>query len=1014
MSDRHHREGKLDLVQIRAAAEAGEASRRFWRSLDELAETPEVASALHHEFPRGLPRAALTRRDLLKSMGASAALAGLTACTKLPIEKIVPYVRQPEEFTPGVPLYYATAMPQSGVGIGLLVESHLGRPTKVEGNPGHPGSLGAADIFAQASVLQMYDPDRSQVVKHVGRLGTWEELAADIGNNLDNQRPLQGAGIRLLTGTVTSPTLADQIQAFLAQFPSARWHQYEPVGRDNARAGAKLAFGEYVNTVYRLDRAEVVLSLEADFLGCGPGTVRYARDFTDRRRVVDTRSTMNRLYVVESTPSNTGAMADHRWPMRASEVEGFARAVAAALGVKAGGGAVPPSVPAGAVAALARDLQAHRGASAVMAGDAQPPIVHALAHAMNEALGNAGQTVIHTAPIEANPVDELQSLRELVAAIQAGQVDTLIIIGGNPVYNAPADLSFADELLKVRYRVHLGLYEDETAVLCHWHLPQAHYLEAWGDVRAYDGTVSIIQPLIAPLYNGRSEYEFLALLNGQAGRSGHDLVRDYWRRQLGSGTVGGADFETQWETWLNNGVVDGTALPPKVVSLRASFEPAPAAPDAGGLELIFRPDPTVGDGSYANLGWLQELPKPFTSLTWDNAAYVSVATAERFHLERADFVRLRFQGRELEAPVFIVPGQANDCVTVFLGYGRQRAGRMGTGVGFNAYALRTSANPWFGPGLDLRKTGQKYHLVTLQNDHLINDREGRKVFSEESEAAFARGLVRVATLEQFRSHPDFAADPPEETTDAQSLYPPYDYQHGYQWGMSIDLNACTGCNACVVACYAENNNAVVGKEQVDDGRDMAWIRVDKYFRGGLDNPEMYNQVVLCMMCENAPCEYVCPVGATLHSPEGLNLMVYNRCVGTRYCSNNCPYKVRRFNFYLFSDWDTPSLYPLRNPDVTVRSRGVMEKCTYCVQRIQEAKIRAEVEDRVVKDGEIQTACQQTCPTQAIVFGNINDPNSRVSRLKAQSRQYGLLRDLNTRPRTTYLAKLRNPNPEIQA
>jgi molybdopterin-containing oxidoreductase family iron-sulfur binding subunit len=1011
--------------QMASSAE-DDATQRFCRSLDELAETEEYKDFLRHQPPYGAPHRmaqggalketdGIGRRDILKLMAASAAFAGLTACTKLPTEKIVPYAQQaPEEFIPGKPLFYATAMPFGGVGTGLLVESHMGRPTKIEGNPGHPASLGAADVFAQASVLGLYDPDRSKVTIYDGRIGSWSAFLAA----MDELRPQlarnKGTGLRLLAGTVTSPTLADQIHSLLTQFPSAKWHQFETCGRDGAREGSRLAFNEYVNTVYRFDQADVVLSLDCDFFSLGPGSVRYAHDFADKRRMADPQSPMNRLYVVESTPSATGVMADHRWPMRASEVEAFARLVAEGLGVKALLRTPPEfsNVPAEWVAALVRDLQQHRGASLVLAGDQQPPVVHALAHAMNDALGNAGRSVYYTAPIEAKPVNQLQSLRELIADIDAGQVEALLILSENPVFNAPADLQFREKLLKVGLRIYLGLYEDETSELCHWHIPQTHFLESWGDIRAFDGTVSIIQPLIAPLYDGKTAHELLAVLLGQAGQTPHATVHDYWKDQRPL-----PNFEAAWESWLNEGVVAGTTLSEKPVKLVPDL-PARLAQNAPGghsqgnnLEVVFRPDPTIWDGQFANNGWLQELPKPLTKLTWDNAAMLSLATATRLGLKNGDVVRLRLQGREVRAPIWIMPGHADDSVTAHLGYGRIRAGKVGTGIGFNAYTIRCSGALWFSSGIEISKTGDTYPLVTTQN-HFIITGEHHEKEEGESVAAARRDLVRVATLEGFRNSPDFAKDPADQTTHAQSLYPGYK-EEGYGWGMSIDLNSCVGCNACVVACQSENNIAVVGKDQVARGREMHWIRVDTYFRGALENPETYNEVVLCMQCENAPCEYVCPVGATVHSPEGLNDMVYNRCVGTRYCSNNCPYKVRRFNFLLFQDWTTPSLMAMRNPNVTVRSRGVMEKCTYCIQRINARKIEAEEQDREVRDGEILTACQQTCPTQAIVFGNINDPNSRVSKLKAQSRNYGLLTDLNTRPRTSYLAKLRNPNPEIK-
>jgi MoCo/4Fe-4S cofactor protein with predicted Tat translocation signal len=1015
MSHSHKEPAPSNLVQI--GPKPVDPKQRLWRSLDELEGTPAFQKGLKYEYPEGrVPKALLeggvTRRDILKLMGASAGLAGAVACTKLPAEKIVPYVHQPEEFVPGIPLFFATANSLRGVGRGVLVESHLGRPTKVEGNPGHPASLGAADAFGQASVLNLYDPDRSQVPIHLGHVASWETFVADLGNALVGERSTGGAGLRILTGSVTSPTLADQMKSLLAQYPAARWHQYEPCSRDNVREGARVAFGEYVNTYYRVGQADVILSLDSDFFFDDPGSLRYARDFADRRCMPDPSTATNRLYVAESSPTITGSLSDHRLPLCSSDIPALASAVAQGLGVNAGGGALPAVVPADWVPAVVRDLQAHRGRCLVVTGSHQPPAMHALVHTMNQALGNVGQTVVYTDPLEADPTEELRSLKELVADMDAGRVHVLVMIGSNPIYDSPSDVPFTDALQKVGFRVHLGNYVDETAVLCHWHIPAAHELEAWSDVRCYDGTVTIVQPLIAPIYGGRSVHELISLVGSGTTVGAHELVRSYWQRQAAAGHLpqaAAAKFEDFWETSLNNGWVEGTALPSKQVSLKAN--PAPPSALVGGLEIVFRPDPTAWDGRFANNAWLMELPRPFSKLTWDNALQLSPGTASKLGLKREDVVRVQLDGREVEAPVLLVPGHAADSMTLTLGYGRTRAGGVGDGIGSNAYAIRSSGALWIGTGVTLAKTSAKHHLVTTQNSHLI-EQEGH-IADEESEAAFDRRVVRVATLEEFRQDPQFAADPPEMTTEAQSLYPKYDYSKGYQWGMSVDLNTCIGCNACVVACYAENNVAVVGKDEVDNGRDMQWIRVDTYYRGDIDSPEMYNEVVLCMQCENAPCEYVCPVGATMHNDEGLNLMIYNRCVGTRYCSNNCPYKVRRFNFKLFSDWNTPSLYPLRNPDVTVRSRGVMEKCSYCLQRIREAEINTERDGKTIQDGQVQTACQQTCPTQAIVFGNINDPESRVSKLKALSRQYGLLRELNVRPRTTYLARLRNPNPEIK-
>jgi len=1002
---------RLDLAAIAKAAR--DDGRRQWRSLEELACMPEYEAFLHNEFPNDpdkepeTPRNGFHRRDILKLMAASAALSGLSGCTKLPAEKIVPYVRAPEEIIPGKPLFYATSMTDRGVAIGLLVESHMGRPTKVEGNSDHPGSLGASNIFCQASVLTLWDPDRSQVVLREGRISDWPAFLAMTDDLRANLRSARGAGLRILTETTSSPTFAAQMKALLEQFPEAKWYAHEPCANYAARQGARLAFGSNVNSVYRFDKAAVVVSLDCDFLQDGAASVRYARDFTAWRGLETPRAQMNRLYVVESTPTNTGAMADHRLPIRCGEIANFAAALAASLGLPVQGAATP--IPDNRLKALVRDLQNHRGSSLVLAGASQPPAVHALAHAMNQALGNAGSTVIYTDAIELGP--ESDSLPELVKEIEAGQVSALFILAGNPVYTAPADLGFAQQFLKVPLRIHAGLYDDETSELCHWHVPQAHYLESWSDARAYDGTVGIIQPLIAPLYQGRSLHEVMALLSGDNGKSGHDIVRNYWKGQHPKDSD--QQFENLWEKTLHDGVMAGTAFPARPLSVTLDYNkvpPSPSpAPNRQTIEVVFRPDPTIGDGRWSNNAWLQELPKPLSKITWDNAVTLSPATAWHLGLTTGDVVNLNLGGWKASGPVWALPGHADNSATITLGYGRKRAGHVGTGFGLNAYLLRTSAAPSVANGLQIEKTGQTYLMAGTQIHHPIE--RGNKQVEEESENAFARDLVRIATLEEFRSNPQFARKPQEEAAKDLSLNPPHKYE-GYSWGMSIDLSRCTGCEACVVACYSENNIAVVGKYEVMAGRDMQWIRVDNYYRGDLENPETYFQPVPCMHCENAPCELVCPVGATVHSPEGLNEMVYNRCVGTRYCSNNCPYKVRRFNFKLYSDWVTPSLYGLRNPDVTVRSRGVMEKCTYCVQRINEAKITSEKEDRRVHDGEIQTACQQACPAQAIVFGDINDPDSHVSRLKRQTRDYSLLPELNTRPRTTYLAKLRNPNPEI--
>ena len=986
---------KLDRATVEAHL-ARTSGPEYWRSLEELAGSPEFQEMLHREFPKGASEwvESFSRRGFLQLMGASLALAGMTGCTKLPLEPIVPYVRQPEDVIPGRPMFFASAATLSGYGSPILVESHLGRPTKIEGNDRHPASLGGTDIFTQASILGMYDPDRSQTIMHLGDVNSWSEFVKQIKGPLAVQKGLGGAGIRILTQTISSPSVADQLRAFLQLYPQAKWHVYEPVNRDNVLEGAKLAFGQPVETRYDFSKADVIVSLDADFLYAGfPGNTRYIRDFASRR---NPDRNMSRFYAIESTPTSTGAKADHRYPMRASEIEAVAREFAYSVQPILGR---PRELPETMrfVGPIRDELSKHPGSSIIIPGDHQPPAVHASAHALNAALGNVGKTVFCTDPVDANPVNQIESLRDLVADMRAGKVDMLIIMGGNPAYDAPADLGFEDALKSsnVALRVHYGLYRNETTEYCHWHVNEAHYLESWGDARAYDGTVSIVQPLIAPLYGGRTANEFVSALSGISDVKGYDLVRTYWQKQHT-----GADFEAFWRKSLNDGRIEGTTYAPRSVAAKNATMPSTDSADPNTLEVNFRRDPSIYDGQFANNGWLQELPKPMSKLTWDNAVLVGPKMAAREGLATEDMVMIELNGRRMTAPVWIQAGHPDHSVTVYLGYGRTRAGKAGTGAGFNAYPLRTTAAPWFATGAKLAKTGETYKLASTQGYQTMDTPDGD-----------TRPIVREASLAKYKEEPKFAQEeqPPHELT----LYQNYDYSKGYAWGMAIDMNSCVGCNNCMVACQSENNIAVVGKEQVVRGRHMHWIRVDAYYQGDRDNPKAYFQPVPCMQCENAPCELVCPVGATLHSTEGLNDMVYNRCVGTRYCSNNCPYKVRRFNFLLFQDWDTQQYKMMRNPDVTVRSRGVMEKCTYCIQRITEHRIDAERADKQIEDGTLQTACQQSCPANAIIFGNINDPNSRVAKLKAQDRNYAVLGDLNTRPRTTYLAEVRNPNPEIE-
>jgi molybdopterin-containing oxidoreductase family iron-sulfur binding subunit len=982
----------------------------LWRSLEELAGDDSFQELLDREFPslavRWLDEP--SRRTFLRLMGASLALSGIAGCGINPPDAIVPYVEQPEDIVPGRPLFFATAVPLNGLATGVLVESHTGRPIKIEGNPAHPASLGATDSFGQAAILSLYDPDRSQVLLNQGRVNTWERFLTQAVEIRQQAQRVKGRGLRLLTPSITSPTLLDQIRRLLEMFPEARWHSYEPVDDEAVREGARLAFGEELEPIYHFDRADVILSLEADFLSSGPGELRHARDYAARRGSAQDRDgagpAAHRLYAVECTPSLTGAMADHRLAVSARDLLPFARAIARALKIEGvpedGSGRVARH--AAWISALVRDLEGHRGKSLVVAGIAQPPAVHALAHAINHTLGNLGQTITLHPARDRGPTGQIGSLPDLARDIDRGVVETLLILGANPAYDTPADLNFAAALAsdKIKLLIHLGLYEDETAELCHWHIPEAHFLEAWGDIRAFDGTVTIQQPLIAPLYQGRSAHEVLAVFLGEPNRPVLDIVRDYWKRQLLPG-----DFEAAWQRALREGLIAGTATPaksgtPKLQDLLPSPGSAPAA-EGGGLELVFRPDPTIWDGRFANNGWLQELPKPLTRLTWGNAALISPARARQMGVAEGDVVELRYQGRSLRLPAWIMPGQAEETIAVTLGHGRWKAGRVGTGVGSNAYLLRISDSPWFGAGLDVVKTGERYPLPTVQHHHMMAGRE----------------LVRVGTVEEYRKNPGFAQESEASHSPGLSLYPeqPRGGEAENAWGMAIDLDRCIGCGACVVACQAENNIPIVGRDEVLRSREMHWLRIDRYYEGDeASDPNTYFQPILCMHCEKAPCEVVCPVEATTHSDEGLNEMTYNRCVGTRYCSNNCPYKVRRFNFFQYSDETTPSLKLHRNPDVTVRSRGVMEKCTYCVQRINHARINAKIEGRAVGGDEVVTACQAACPTRAIVFGNLADSQSTVSQLKASPRNYGLLTELNTRPRTTYLVRLRNPNPEIEA
>jgi molybdopterin-containing oxidoreductase family iron-sulfur binding subunit len=1013
----------LTLAEVRKKL-AGQTGKKYWRSLDELAGTPEFEAAVQQEFPQHSSEwiDPVSRRGFMKLMGASMALAGLAGCTKQPDEPIYPYVKAPEDLILGKPVYFATAFPFPTGAVPLLVKSDAYRPIKVDGNPEHPVTKGGSDPITQGTLLDLYDPDRSQRCYYRGEVREWAAFLASFRATLAEKKASGGAGLYILSSTVTSPTMAAQWKKAQATYPNLKWVQYDPVNRDSAYAASKAAFGEYADAQYKLDVADVIVSLDADFLSGAvfPGFHKLARDYANRRRLESAGSgdySMNRLYAVESMTTTTGLKAEHRLGLRASDIAGFAAALAAAVGAG--------SAPAGYtwsddaqkfLAAVAKDLKASSGKCVVIPGEQQPASVHLAAMAINDALGNVGKTVVYTETVNPMPSIQGDDLKALVADMNAGKVDWLVIMNANPVYSAPADLQFEDALGKVKMTAHLGSHRDETGLTTDWHVNGTHYLESWSDARAYDGTVSIVQPLIDPLYGGHAAHAIVQSMLDDPDVSAYEAVRANWADK----TAGkGADADFGWRKALHDGWIADTAFTPKTGGGKAAIPAIPAQTTADSIEIIFRPDYHVYDGRYANVAWLQEIPRPVTNLSWDNAALMSYATLEKLNASEHDVLEITLNGKKVLAPALAVPGHPDGAITLHLGQGR-KVGRVAGGVGFNAYQIRPSDASLFASGATIKKTGDVWGFAVTKS-HYIDQRsvavggDGSGTHSIEGNEAIDRGIIRYATLEEFKSHPGFAhegegKDDPEPTT---SMFAAYRYDKN-AWGMSIDMNSCVGCNACIVSCYAENNIAVVGQHQVTMGRMMQWLRIDTYYEGDLAAPRAHFQPMACHHCENAPCEQVCPVGATVHTPEGLNMMVYNRCVGTRYCSNNCPYKVRRFNFLLYSDFETESLKLMRNPDVTVRSRGVMEKCSYCVQRINEVKIEADKQNRDIRDGEIQTACQQACPTNAIVFGNINDGAARVTKLKKQERSYGVLADINTRPRTTYVAEVININPELAA
>ncbi len=1005
MKTKNRGEFSLNTIREKLADARG---KTYWRSLNEIAETEEFSAWLEDEFPNRSTLKQVDRRDFLRFMGASILMASLGGCRSVFMEdqNFVPYVKNPENMVPGNPLYYATNHSLSGYASSVLVRSDMGRPMKIDGNP----AVGrGCNSITQASILDMYDPDRSKQVLEKGVVSTWDAFFKEFRKALENSKSTGGSGVRVVTEFTGSPSFIALMNKAKELYPNMEWISYEPVSRDNVFQGAMLAYGKKVETTYHLKNAKTVVSFDADFLESMPGALKMSADFMGSRKVEGNKADFNRLYSFESAPSLTGANADHKWPVKASEMESLIGYIAGLLGVPGvSGGSLPDGVSSKAVDAMAKELLANKGKCAIIPSDFLSAKCHAVVHGLNQVLGNAGSTVVYTDPVVAGCGESNNKMHQLVQEMNAKKVDVLLMFGNNPVFNAPADFAFKDALKNVPLKAYWGLHEDETSKVSDWHLPAAHFLEVWSDGRDVDGSVYLGQPLIsAPLYSScRSKDSILARLFLPSGTlkgkseepfASEEVLKNYWEKSSSSN-----NFESFWKRSLEKGLVGGTSLPSTSVNLNLDVHCKESGSN-NDLELMFRPDPTVYDGRYANNGWLQELPKPLTKLTWDNTVQVSPKLAEKLNLNAEDVVALTLSGRKVEGAVWIVPGMPDNSVLVHLGYGRVRCGQVSRDAGFDAYQLRSSDALWNATGVKIEKVGKKYDLASTQ---MHQSMEGRD-------------LVRSGTVAELEKNPTFS--PEHVHHKHMSMYPEDVFpDKGYQWAMVVDLNQCTGCGSCVTACQVENNIAVIGKDQTRRGRHMHWLRIDTYFgprdgKGDLDNPSVHFQPIACMHCEKAPCEPVCPVAATNHSHEGLNQMVYNRCIGTRYCSNNCPYKVRKFNYLNFNDnWDFPTKNLLNNPRVTVRGRGVMEKCSYCVQRINAARIVAKRENREIKDGEVVVACQEACSTDAITFGNKNDANSAVSKMRKEPRNYLLLEELNAVPRTTYLGKVRNPNPEIEA
>jgi len=1003
-----------------ADQKAGESHEfGYWKSLKDISTSDDYDRYLkqseHHEDN------GLSRRNFLSLVAASVALAGLEGCKK-PVQKIIPYVEAEIATVPGIPKHYASTMPFKNNALGIIIENHDERPVRVNGNEKHPSSMGKSNSFSQATTLNMYDPDRSRGVRFNGKKVDWSEYVK-YGQSINNKK---GEGLAVLSQESSSPTMQFMHKEFKKIYPDADWIVYEPINNENLYKGIEKAFGKKLQPFNRLENAQTILSIGSDFLGVEDNSIYHTRKFALNRDLKDEKSTMNRFYAVESFMTPTGSSADHRLNVPSHEFGIVLKELAGELkklGLNINAKSMKTSNHLW-IKTVAEDLMKDKGQSIIIGGSDLSPELHCLIAGINSQL----EAPIDYYPLDRSHVTSMKDFKALCEKMRKGLVDNLIILGGNPVYDAPADYNFEECLSNVKSSVHLSDFYDETSKHCQWNIAQAHFFESWGDAMTYDGYASVIQPQIRPLFDSRSALQVLTPVIFKEDRSSYDTIKKVWKDSI----VKESNFERNWEKVLHDGVYSKSLIKSKKVRSAKKVSTAVLSKDqileTDKFEVIFTPSSSVYDGRYANNGWLQEIPKPITSLTWDNVAFISMKVAKKLNIKNGQMIQVSLGNASIKVPAWIVPGQNKKTITLELGYGREFSGRIGSGVGFNVYPLRTSTNMGCAMNASIKVLNETYPIASTQDHYGFEEDKlaapGFSNLSGDEVQSRIPDLVKQSTLEEYKKHPEFVQDiveshkPDKKRSWADhSMYniePEYDYSKGNQWGMSIDLTSCTSCNACSIACQSENNIPVVGKQQVMNGREMHWIRIDNYFSGDPDNPEVSTQSVACVHCELAPCEQVCPVGATTHSTDGTNQMTYNRCLGTRYCANNCPYKVRKFNFYNYTR-DLPEVVQMAmNPDVSMRFRGVMEKCTYCYQRVSEARIKAENEHRELVDGDIKVACAQSCPADAIKFGDINDPNSEVSKAKRRNRDYALLGQLGTSPRTTYLAKIRNQNPKLSS